>query len=272
MKVSAVVVSFDSAATLDRCLASLPRPEPGRFETLVVDNGSRDGSAELVRERHPEARLMALPDNVGFGAAVNRAAAEALGHLEPSGGSDALLLLNADAWLLPGALDALAARLASEPRLAWVAPRLSYPDGRRQFAWEPEVSLLGEAARKVRNRFEGREWSHTLMPRVLAPLGPGWFTAACALVRLTAFREVGGFDERFFLYFEDTDLCLRLRRAGWRLAQERAAHVVHVSAGSGGGRAAARSYRQAQLALYDKHRPRWEGAVLRRYLGWRGVL
>ena len=266
MRVSAVVVSFDSSATLDRCLASLPRPEAGRFETLVVDNGSRDGSAELVRERHPEARLMALPDNVGFGAAVNRAAAEAVE------GTDALLLLNADAWLLPGALDALAARLAGEPRLAWVAPRLSYPDGRPQIAWEPEVSLLGEAARRVRNRFERREWSHTLMPRILALLGPGWFTAACALVRLASFREVGGFDERFFLYFEDTDLCLRLRRAGWGLAQERAAHVVHVSAGSGGGRAAARSYRQAQLALYEKHRPRWEVAVLRRYLRWRGVL
>lgn len=268
MKVSAVVVSFDSAATLDRCLGSLPPPEPGRFETLVVDNGSHDGSAELARERHPEARLMALPENVGFGAAVNRAVAT----LGEAARDDAVLLLNPDAWLLPGALDALVARLASEPRLAWVAPRLFYPDGRPQFAWEPEVSLLGEAARKVRNRFEARAWSHTVMPRVLAVLGPGWFTGACALVRLAAFREVGGFDERFFVYFEDTDLCLRLRRAGWALAQEPAARVAHVSAGSGGGRAAGRSYRQAQLALYDKHRPRWERAVLRRYLGWRKAL
>ena len=264
MKVSAVVVSYDSAATLERCLASLPGPDPARFELLVVDNGSRDGSPDLVRERHPQARLLALPANVGFGAAVNRAAAEA--------GGDALLLLNADAWLLPGALDALSARLDGDPRLAWVAPRLLYPDGRPQFAWEPEVSLLGEAARKLRNRFEARRWSHTLLPRAYALLGPGWYTAACALVRLAAFREVGGFDERFFVYFEDTDLCIRLRAAGWALAQEPAASAVHVSAGSGGGRAAARAYRQGQLALYDKHRPRWERAVLRRYLGWRGAL
>ena len=263
MKVSSVVVSYESIATLDRCLGSLPPPDPERVETLVVDNGSRDGSPELVRARYPAVRLLSLPGNLGFGAAVNRAAAEARG--------DAMLLLNADAWLLPGALDALAARLAGEPRLAWVAPRLLYPDGRPQFAWEPEVSLLGEAARKVRNRFEAREWSHTLLPRALALLGPGWYTAACALVRLAAFREVGGFDERFFLYFEDTDLCLRLRRAGWRLAQEPAAWVVHVSAGSGGRPAAARAYREAQLAFYEAHRPRWERAALRRYLGWRGI-
>jgi GT2 family glycosyltransferase len=262
--ISAVVVSYQSAATLGRCLASLPPPEPGRCELLVVDNASTDGSLELVRREHPGARLLALAANVGFGAAVNRAAAEARG--------DAMLLLNADAWLMPGALDALARRLASRPRLAWVAPRLVYPDGRPQFAWEPEVSLLGEAARKLRNRFESRQWSHTVLPRVLRPLGPGWFTAACALVRREAFRDVGGFDERFFLYFEDTDLCLRLRRAGWELAQEPAARVVHVSAGSGGGAAAAAAYRQAQLAFYAAHRPRWEGWVLRRYLGWRGVV
>jgi GT2 family glycosyltransferase len=263
--ISALVVAYDSGATLGRCLASLPPPSPDRLEIVVVDNGSSDGSMAEVRRENPAARVLELGANLGFGAAVNRGAAEARG--------DELLLLNADAWLLPGALEALERRLVADPHLAWVAPRLYYPDGRPQFVWEPQVGVLGEAARKVRNRFERREWSHTLLPRALTVLlGPGWFTAACALVRHTAFDEVGGFDERFFLYFEDSDLCLRLRRAGWRLALEPAARVVHVSAGSGGGRAAAAAYRRSQLAFYEQHRPRWARRVLRRYLGWRGAL
>jgi GT2 family glycosyltransferase len=257
--ISAIVVNYNGGATLGRCLASLPPPEAGRFEALLVDNASTDGSLQAVRRDFAAVRILALPSNVGFGAAVNRAARQARG--------DALLLLNNDAWLAEGGLEALAGRLAREADLAWVAPRLFYPDGRRQLAWEPEVSLLGEAVRRLRNRFEAREWSHTRLPRLLRPvLGPGWYTAACALVRRRALEEVGGFDERFFLYFEDADLCLRLTRAGWRLAEEPAARAVHASAGRARGGEVELAYRRSQLAFYAKHRPGWEGAVLRRYL------
>jgi N-acetylglucosaminyl-diphospho-decaprenol L-rhamnosyltransferase len=257
--ISVVVVNHDGAPLLARCLGSLAPPPGEEVEAIVVDNASGDCSPELVRRRFPAVRLLALPDNVGFGAAVNRGAAVARG--------EALLLLNNDAWLAEGCLAALAARLAGDPGLAWVAPRLSYPDGRPQTVWSPDVGLLGEAVQLVRNGLEGRAWNHGALTRCLQTvLGPGWYTAACALVRREAFEAVGGFDEGFFLYFEDSDLCLRLRRAGWRLAQEPAARASHaLTRGWRSGRVEL-EYRRSQLRFYALHRPRWEAAVLRRYL------
>jgi GT2 family glycosyltransferase len=176
-----------------------------------------------------------------------------------------LLFLNPDARLEAGALRALAAKLGADPRLGAVAPELAYPDGRLQFAWSPDRSVLGELVQKLRNRFEGALWNHRALPAVWRALvGPGWYSAACLLVRRTAFEEVGGFDEGYFLYFEDADLCVRLRRAGWRLAQERAARAVHLCGASSGAGPTRAAYRDSQLRFYKAHRPRWEQRLVTR--------
>ena len=259
MRISVAIISYNAREHLQGCLAKLaPELAPGD-EILVVDNGSTDGSPEMVRRAHPGVRLLELGENLGFGAANNRAADLAQG--------DALLLLNSDAWLLPGALDVLRRALDADPRLGAVAPDLRYPDGRRQFAWGAETSVVGEAIQKLRNPFEGRWWNHVLLPAVLRPLlGPGWWTAACLLVRKAAFDAVDGFDEGFFLYFEDCDLSLRLRRAGWRLGAARGARAVHLKGGSETGITSRLAYRHGQLRYYAKHRPAWENRLLHRRL------
>ncbi len=254
--ISVLVVNHDGREHLRRCLERLAAQEDTYVEVIVVDNASTDGSALMVREAFPACRLIALDHNVGFGAANNVAAEAARG--------DRLLLLNSDAWLEDGALPRLAAALDADPRLALAAPELRYPDGRRQFAWAPETGVFGEAVQKLRNRFEARPWAHRLPPRWLRPLtGPGWFSAACVLVRRRAFEEVGGFDERFFLYFEDVDLCRRLRQAGWKLGAVPGAVATHVKGGSRPEGRGEVEYRRAQLAYYEKHRPVWEVRYLR---------
>lgn len=256
--ISVLVVNHDGREHLRHCLERLAGQQGSWGEAIVVDNASSDGSVEMVRSEFPEVRLLALDENLGFGGANNRGAALARG--------EHLLLLNSDAWLADGALDRLSAALEAAPEAAAAAPELRYPDGRPQFAWAPATGVWGEAVQKLRNRFEGRPWIHRPPPEPLGPLfGPGWLTAACLLVRKAAFDQVGGFDERFFLYFEDVDLCRRLRLAGWRLLTVEGAVATHVKGGSRTRRGEI-EYRRAQLTYYALHRPRWENRYLRRRL------
>jgi GT2 family glycosyltransferase len=200
--ISVIIINHDGEAHLGRCLESL---DGSGAEVLVVDNASRDDSLSLVRERFPGVEVLPQDENLGFAVANNLAAAKASG--------EALLLLNADAWLEAGALDLLTAKLSGRPDVGLVAPRLRY----------------------------------------------------CVLVRAEAFRAVGGFDERFFMYFEDVDLCLRLEAAGWRLAEEQRAVVCH--AGGVAGRSEVDDlYRPSQLRYYRLHRPQWESRLVERRL------
>ncbi len=260
--ISVLVVNRDGERWLVRCLASVGDPPPPDVEVVLVDNCSSDGSVELVRRRFPHVNLLENRRNLGFGAANNQAAAQARG--------ETLLLLNNDAWLEPGCLALLHARLDREPDLGLVAPRLIGPDGRPRFVWSPDRSLLGEAVQRVRNPFEGTAFNHGPIDRLMrAVSGPGWYTAACVLIRRSAFDDVGGFDPSFFLYFEDADLCVRIREAGWNLDCELEAVAVHAGGGGKLGGAVADEYRRSQLYYYRKHRPQWELAVLKFILGRR---
>lgn len=251
--ISVIVVNHNGEAYLDRCLESV---DGLGAEIVLVDNASRDGSLAMVRERFPGVTVLEQEENLGFAAANNLAASTASG--------EALLLINADAWLHPGSLDLLVAQLEQRPEVGLVAPRLRYPDGRHQFSWSPARGVIGEALQKARNPFEARKSVHGAFARSLAGLvGRVWYTAACVLVRTEAWCSVGGFDEGYFMYFEDVDLCRRLQNAGWRLAQAR--HALAWHAGGGASRKIVDDlYRPSQLRYYRLHRPRWEARFVER--------
>jgi GT2 family glycosyltransferase len=253
--ISAIVVNHNGEAHIGRCLESL---EGSGAEILLVDNASRDDSLLLVRQRFQGIVILPQDRNLGFAAANNLAAKHASG--------EALLLLNSDAWLEPGAIDLLERRLEDRPEVGLVSPRLLYPDGQLQFSWSPARGVLGEAMQKARNPFEHHNLAHGLLARSVARLaGRCWYTAACVLVRRDAWRSVAGFDESFFMYFEDVDLCVRLEAQGWLLDQEPRARVRHV-----GGFASRTEiddlYRPSQLRYYRCHRPVWESSFVERRL------
>ena len=225
--VTVAIVSWNTRDLLARCLDSLrPEAERGRAEVWVVDNASSDGSAEMVAERHPWVRLVASQENLGFGRAVNLVARQT--------SSEWIASANADIALRPGALDALLDAGARDPGAGAIAPRLVLPNGMTQhsvfgFPTIPFSVLFAIAAFRLsatigdRLAFPGY-WDKERARRV------PWAVAAFLLLRRTAFDEIGGFDDRQWMYAEDLDIGWRLKDAGWATRYVPSAHVDHESA------------------------------------------
>ncbi len=252
MTVSAILVNFNDRDRLAACLRTLRAQAPVP-EIIVVDNASTDGSRALVTGEFPEARWIGLSENAGFGKANNAGVRAATG--------DALLFLNTDTSVPPRAIESLAARLAADPIAAAVGPALVRPEGGFQVSFGRSVGLAGQTLQKY---FLNPIHERTL-PRSRHVRSVGWLSAACLLCRREAFEAVGGFDEDFFLYFEDIDLCARLRKSGRRLLFDPAVTVVHEGGGTTSVRPAESrfEYRRSQILFYRKHRPRISEAVLR---------
>ena len=251
MTVTVVIVNHNDGIRLRTCLRSLRDQHPAP-EVVVVDNASTDGSGPSVASEFPGARWIALSENGGFGKANNAGVRESAG--------DALLFLNTDTVVPPGAVSALVARLASGPDVAAVGPALLRPSGRFQVSFGRSVGLRGQSVQKfLLNPLHERS-----LPRSSRVRSVGWLSAACLLCRRRAFEAAGGFDEEFFLYFEDIDLCVRLRRAGGRLLYDPAVRVVHEGGSTTAPRAAESrfEYRRSQLLFYRKHRPARSAGVL----------
>jgi GT2 family glycosyltransferase len=225
-EVSAIVVNWNTADLLDGCLRSLRDHglNGSRMEVIVVDNGSTDGSADLVRRDWPAINLIANSENLGYTRANN------LGITASRGAY--LLLINTDALLTPGCLDHLLSRMHDDPRAGAVGPRLVYGDGSWQ-RWtagrEPSLRAAIEYYFFLERLGPHRPPFNSLyLSRdVRQSFRCDWVTSACMLVRRAALDEIGLMDERFFVYMDDVELCRRLRRAGWHVWYEPGAQAVH---------------------------------------------
>ncbi len=253
---SIVVVTWNTRELVARCLAALWREVVAcrprlACELIVVDNGSSDGTPEAVSERFPEARLVALPRNRGFAVGANRGLAAARGRL--------VLLLNSDAWLLPGALERAVAYLDAHPDVGVVGPRLLRPDGRPRASAHRYPRLASELvppgllALALPRRYPS--W-RALGPN---PTDVEAVRGAALFLRRDLLRRVGGLPEQYFFFLEETDWCWKVRAAGLRVVHLPAARVVHLS-----GASSARS--QPSLTRIEYHR-----SLYRFFLRHRGV-
>jgi N-acetylglucosaminyl-diphospho-decaprenol L-rhamnosyltransferase len=194
--VSLIVVTYNSAPLLPDFFAALATTKYAPYEVLVVDNASQDGTPQVLANNYPAARLLANCENLGFGRACNQGARAARGEL--------LVFLNPDVFVTPNWLASLARRSAEHPDAAIICPTTLYP---------------GQPA-----------------PAASAPVEESAAVPGCAmLMRRAAWQELGGFDERMFLYWEDTELCWRAWLLGWRVLVDLEALVYHERGGSGGG-------------------------------------
>jgi GT2 family glycosyltransferase len=250
MGVDVVVVSFNTRDLLRECLQSVrdANSEVPGTRAFVTDNDSRDGSPEMVRSEFPEAELIALSENIGFGPGNNRGMA--------AGNSELVLFLNSDAKLTPGALRTMVDYLDAHADCVAVGPRLIYPDGcfqrscrRFPTVWRNFWSMSGLDGR-LRNRLRRfRSWleedEHVSGRRV------DMVSGACFLARRAYMDSVGGFDENLFMYEEEPDVFLPTRRNGGEVRYCGEAVVVH---GSG---ASVKQNRMSEFACYHRYRSKY---------------
>jgi N-acetylglucosaminyl-diphospho-decaprenol L-rhamnosyltransferase len=224
---TAVIVNYETPDYTIRAVRALLDDGMPLERVVVVDNGSTDGSVERLRAELPGCRIERIEENVGYSRAGNRGAA-----LLPG---DAYLLVNSDAFVeRPGSLQALAGALA-DPAVGIVVPRLLNEDRTLQPnampVTTPGVALVRASglSRLIPNRWQtswSTHWDHSTTQDIESADGPVY------LVRGALWDELEGYTEREYMYAEDLDLCLRARRAGWRIRFVREAEFVHIGMGS----------------------------------------
>ncbi len=229
---SVVIVAYNSAALLPGCLAAIPQACP----VIVVDNASPDDSADVAAAARPSARVIRAGKNLGFGPGAN------LGFAEVT--TEFGLLLNADATLEPDTIAGLIAAARRYPEAGLLAPEVTAEEGHMQFGHDLPFRRLRGA--------------------VVEPVGDAccWYVGGSAMfLRMSVLRELGGFDPDIFLYFEDDDICIRMRATGHALvhvAGVRVRHLGGASSAPSAGLSRWKAFHQgwSRLHLEAKHRGR----------------
>jgi GT2 family glycosyltransferase len=260
--VSVVVVSYNVRSMLLRCLESVDVALAGvPHEVVVVDNASRDGSPTAVREGFPRARIIESPVNNGFGKANNLAIQQTIGEF--------VFFLNPDTQVDPAALKKLLDYIRARPNVGIAGPRLLYPTGvdqpsRRRFPTPLTAVVESTIVQQwlPRNALLDRYY---LNDRSDVTQDVDWLVGACLLVRRSVLNLIGGFDERFFMYSEELDLCRRAREAGWRIAYVGDAEVTHYEGASSEQNLEQRSklFNESKARYFEKYHGEAIGRALR---------
>jgi len=235
---SVIIINHNTAHLLRDCLDSLYETTKGmELEVWVVDNGSQDNSTHYVRQNFPQVKLIENWLNQGFAAGCNAALRRIT--------TPYVLILNSDIILKEGTVALLLEFLEQRPEVGLVSGQLFYPDGSKQNSIANYPTLLSELTNRSLLRIL---WPHRYPSKYRhyeAPLEVESVIGACMMIRLQALQEVGLFDEDYFFFLEETDLCYRLRKAGWKIYHLPAAQLIHLQ-----GQTARRRPYQARIEYY----------------------
>jgi N-acetylglucosaminyl-diphospho-decaprenol L-rhamnosyltransferase len=238
---SVIIVNWNTRDLLAQCLQSLQDTvKESSFDVWVVDNASSDGSVDMVRERFPQTHIIANSENVGFVRANNQAIAHCRGRY--------VLLLNSDTRALPGSLDQAVRFMDEHSRAGVAGVRLLNPDGTFQASYTPFPTLWQEFLMLSRlGRWLLRPTYPSYGPQIEkgAQKIRGYMEGAYLMARREAVEQVGGLDERIFMYAEDVDWCYRFHRAGWEVWYLPNAPIIHY-----GGQSSKKRRARMEAELY----------------------
>jgi hypothetical protein len=260
---SVIIVNWNTKNFLARCLQSVKEnTKRVSCQIIVVDNHSSDGSAQMVEERFPEAILIKNRKNLGFGRANNQGLSQARGKY--------ILFLNSDVAVNPGCLDEMFGFMEKHPDVGASSCKLIFPDGSLQHSCRQFPSfkvffpmLLGLRKffpeMKVFRDYLMLDWDHTDIREVDQIMGSFMF------IRKNVLTQVGGFDERYWMYFEEVDLCLRIKRKGWKIVHYpyvSAIHFLSKSSEQWGEWKRTKEFHKSLLKYFQKNRTFYEYALL----------
>lgn len=264
MDLTIAVVSYNAKEELALCLESVfASTRLDSFEVVVADNASTDGTISMLAERFPQVRVIASPENLGFGRASNLCWPEAKSSL--------VLFLNSDTLVSERALDRLVDLARQHPEVGALGPRLLYPGGAIQMSYGTMPGIASELLQKLWNAgYAGGKGPlrGAIRRRYAKERYVDWVSGACLLTRRDTLETVGGFDESFFLYSEDVDLCARVRATGARILFTPEVEIVHLlgrSVGKSRERVIYESHR-SRLYFYQKHHRGLEVLLLKLYM------
>ncbi|SKC62788.1 glycosyltransferase family 2 protein [Okibacterium fritillariae] len=262
-KIAVVTVTYNSGDQIGPFLHSLHEGGTTAEAAVVVDNASPRHDDTRAQAEEAGARFLLLDDNHGYGGGINAGVAS----LEPD--IEYVLISNPDVIVSPGSVATLAAALDADPRVGAVGPRILTEEGDVYPSARAQPSLVTGAGHALFSRiWRNNPWTQRYHNDVAGPTlasSVGWLSGACLLLRRSAFDGIGGFDESYFMYFEDVDLGRRLREAGWDIRYVPEASVVHMGARSTSqesGKMLAAHHSSAYLFLSRRY-PHWYQAPLR---------
>lgn len=263
--ISVIIVNYNSKDYLRGCIDSIDRfPHEIKIEILVSDNNSTDGSIDMIKNDFPQIRLIENKDNIGYSAAANKAIRKSSGRY--------ILILNNDIEALEGSLDTLVKTMDEHPDIGLLGCMLLNSDGTLQQSFGYfNLGFLSEVVQKfILNRYrKGNRlignylrWAHKNFREV------DWIKGACIMARRQAIDAVGLMDENYFLYFEEIDLCNRVRKGGWKVCYTPEARMIHYEGKSTtiNSDKAMIEYRKSQLYFYKKHYGSFHMRMLKGYL------
>lgn len=260
--VSIILVNFNGEDVLADCLCSLEKFIPKHnCEIILVDNNSQDNSLSIINSKFPAIKLIKLSQNLGFAAGNNAGAKEAKGNF--------LFLLNTDTIVTSNFLPHLLRLMAENLDVGIIGTKLIFPDGSFQISFSPKIGIMGEVkAKKLHKNAEDKNSLNVIEQDFRDVKNVDVVVGASFFIRTDLFNLLGGFDERFFMYFEESDLCERVRNKGYKILYTPHESIIHLRGHSVKKLLNKMSfeYRRSQIYYYYKHRPMWEILVLKIYL------
>jgi GT2 family glycosyltransferase len=213
-------------------------------QIIVVDNGSTDGTVDAIRQQYKDIEVVRSERNLGYAGGNNLGLQRATGR--------SVILLNSDVFASAETLNSLAEEMLRSSQIGALSPRLLTPELKPQafaFGGDPTIAyLLARGMRQVLHLGPMHQWD------IDQPIEVDWVSGACMCVRAEAIQKAGPLDTRFFLYFEDNDWCLRIRRAGWKVVFDPRYQVIHLGGASQPThRVSNNTYYASMLAFHKKH-------------------